>query len=82
MASPPPAEAPVKTEPPLRERLFPNGEWALLLVLALECAVFAVTGHNFLTTANALEVTRLAVEVGLLALASISARWARYARDS
>ena len=69
MASPPPAEAPVKTEPPLRERLFPNGEWVLLLVLALECAIFTATGHNFLTTANALEVTRLAVEVGLLALA-------------
>ena len=69
MASPPPAEAPVKTEPPLRERLSPNGEWVLLLVLAIECAVFTLTGRNFLTSGNALEVTRLAVEVGLLALA-------------
>ena len=69
MASPPPAEPTVLTVPPLRERLFPNGEWVLLLVLALECAVFASTGRNFATTANALEVTRLAVEVGLLALA-------------
>ena len=69
MASPPPAEPTVLTVPPLRERLFPNGEWVLLLVLALECTVFASTGRNFATTANALEVTRLAVEVGLLALA-------------
>ena len=69
MASPPPAEPTVLTVPPLRERLFPNGEWVLLLVLALEYTVFASTGRNFATTANALEVTRLAVEVGLLALA-------------
>lgn len=69
MASLPPAEPALRTEPPLRERLFPNGEWVLLLVLAVECAVFASTGRNFPTAANALEVTRLAVEVGLLALA-------------
>ena len=69
MGSPLPIEGSLKTEPPLRERLFPNGEWVLLLVLAVECAVFGVTGHNFLTSGNALEVTRLAVEVGLLALA-------------
>ena len=69
MASPPPTEPALRTEPPLRERLFPNGEWVLLLVLALECGVFASTGRNFPTAANALEVTRLAVEVGLLALA-------------
>jgi len=55
--------------PSWRERLFPNGEWVLLLVLALECAIFAATGANFLSAANAFEVTRLAVEVGLLALA-------------
>ena len=69
MASPPPAEVPEKTEPPLRARLFPNGEGVLLVVLALEGAIFTVTGRNFLTMANGLEVTRLAVEVGLLALA-------------
>ncbi|HEY7923592.1 MAG TPA: substrate-binding domain-containing protein [Vicinamibacteria bacterium] len=54
---------------PLGERLFPNGEWVLALLLGLECALFSVTGSNFLTVANAMEVTRLAVEVGLLALA-------------
>jgi rhamnose transport system substrate-binding protein/rhamnose transport system permease protein len=59
----------VETDAPLRERLFPNGEWVLLVVVALECAVFGLTGHNFLGTANAFEITRLAVEVGLLALA-------------
>lgn len=54
---------------PLLERLFPNKEWLLLIVLAIECCVFAVTGGNFLTAGNAMEVTRLAVELGLLALA-------------
>jgi rhamnose transport system permease protein len=54
---------------PWRERLFPNNEWVLLLVLLVECAVFSVTGNNFLTSANGFEVTRLAVEIGLLALA-------------
>jgi rhamnose transport system permease protein len=65
----PPTEVPVDTVPPLRARLFPNGEWVLLLVLVLEGALFGITGPNFLTTANAMEVARLAVEVGLLALA-------------
>lgn len=52
-----------------RERLFPNNEWALLALLLIECAVFSVTGNNFLSAANAFEITRLSVEVGLLALA-------------
>src|SRR6185312_14967359 len=59
----------VKTEAPWRERLFPNNEWVLLLVLLVECAVFSVTGNNFLSTSNAFEITRLSVEIGLLALA-------------
>jgi rhamnose transport system substrate-binding protein len=54
--------------PPWRERLFPNNEWVLLLVIVLECVVFSITGSNFLTGANAFEITRLSVEVGLLAL--------------
>jgi rhamnose transport system permease protein len=41
----------------------------LLVVLAAECVVFGLTGHNFLGAANAFEITRLAVEIGLLALA-------------
>ena len=55
--------------PPWRERLFPNNEWVLLFVLLVECAIFSLTGHNFATSANAFEITRLSVEVGLLALA-------------
>jgi rhamnose transport system substrate-binding protein len=54
---------------PLHQRIFPNKEWMLLIVLAVECGVFSATGGNFLTTGNAFEVTRLAVELGLLALA-------------
>src|SRR5207249_5914226 len=52
-----------------RERFFPNNEWVLLLVIVIECAVFSVTGNNFLSAANAFEITRLSVEIGLLALA-------------
>ena len=59
----------LQSTPPLGQRLFPNKEWMLLIVLAAECIVFSVTGSNFLTAGNAFEVTRLAVELGLLALA-------------
>jgi len=55
--------------PPWRERLFPNNEWVLLLVIVIECAVFSLTGNNFLSATNAFEITRLSVEIGLLALA-------------
>lgn len=51
-----------------RERIFPNNEWILLLVLLAECVIFSVTGSNFLTSGNGFEITRLAVEIGLLAL--------------
>ncbi len=54
---------------PWRERWFPNNEWVLLIVLLVECSIFSVTGTNFLTSANGFEITRLAVEIGLLALA-------------
>jgi rhamnose transport system substrate-binding protein len=53
----------------LAERLFPNNEWILLVVIALECVIFGLTGHNFATAGNAFEITRLSVELGLLALA-------------
>src|SRR6267143_3847422 len=59
----------LQLEAPWRERLFPNNEWVLLLVILIEGAIFSVTGNNFLTAANAFEITRLSVEVGLLALA-------------
>jgi rhamnose transport system permease protein len=55
--------------PQWSERLFPNNEWLLLLALMVECVVFSVTGSNFMSAANAFEVTRLAAEIGLLALA-------------
>lgn len=51
------------------QELFPNNEWALLVVLLLEVAVFSLTGNNFLTSGNAFELIRLSVEIGLLALA-------------
>lgn len=58
----------LKTEAHWRERLFPNNEWALALVVLVECVIFSLTGNNFLSTSNAFEVTRLSVEIGLLAL--------------
>jgi rhamnose transport system permease protein len=60
---------PLTTKQSWRERLFPNSEWALLLVLLVECLLFALIGNNFLTSVNAFEVLRSSVEVGLLALA-------------
>jgi rhamnose transport system permease protein len=50
-------------------RAFPNHEWVLLLVLFFEIVIFSIGGDNFFTAANAFEITRLSVEVGLLALA-------------
>src|SRR5215218_4720620 len=70
MSSVPQTEArPLGVNAPWRERVFPNNEWVLILVLLVECAIFSVTGSNFLSPANAFEITRLAVEIGLLALA-------------
>ena len=54
---------------PLAERLFPNNEWVLLVVIGVECLVFGMAGHNFASAGNAFEITRLGVEIGLLALA-------------
>src|SRR3984893_14481405 len=65
----PSATKSVRTEAPWSVRLFPNHEWVLLLVLLLEGIVFSLSGKNFLSSANAFEVTRLSVELGLLALA-------------
>jgi rhamnose transport system substrate-binding protein/rhamnose transport system permease protein len=46
-----------------------RSEWMLGGVLALEILVFSATAPNFATAGNAAEIIRLAVEVGLLALA-------------
>lgn len=54
---------------PLRQRLFPNHEWALLILLLVELALFSAIGENFLSRSNGFEVIRLSVEIGLLALA-------------
>jgi rhamnose transport system permease protein len=54
---------------PWRERCFPNGEWVLVLALAVELAIFTAIGENFFTLANFFEVVRLSVELGLIALA-------------
>ena len=54
---------------PWLERFFPNQEWVLGCVILSEIALFGATAHNFLTGANAGEIVRLAVELGLLALA-------------
>jgi rhamnose transport system permease protein len=59
----------LKLMAPWRERVFPNNEWVLIVVILAECAVFTITGSNFLGSGNAFEITRLAVEIGLLALA-------------
>lgn len=61
-------QVPLRTEQDWSDRLFPNNEWILLLVIALECLVFGLTGNNFATSGNAFEITRLSVEIGLLAL--------------
>src|SRR5215472_172212 len=63
------APLPLATKQPWRERLFPNYEWALVLVLVAEGVLFALTGNNFLSAQNVMEVLRSSVEVGLLALA-------------
>src|SRR5580698_1294002 len=52
-----------------RPRLFPNGEWVLLLALLAEIGVFSIIAQNFFTWGNLIEVIRFSVELGLLALA-------------
>ncbi len=63
------AVLPSATHRPWRERLFPNGEWALLLALVLEVAIFSAIAENFFTWGNFFEMIRFSVELGLLALA-------------
>lgn len=52
-----------------RPRLLDPSQRILLALLVLEAAVFSAIGTNFLSLANAFEVLRLSVEVGLLAVA-------------
>src|SRR4051794_34379937 len=46
-----------------------GSESALCVLIVLEIVVFAFAGPNFFSAANAFEIVRLAVELGLLALA-------------
>jgi rhamnose transport system substrate-binding protein len=50
-------------------RRLASHEALLGLVLAAEVAVFSLVGTNFLTAANAFELARASVEIGLIALA-------------
>jgi rhamnose transport system substrate-binding protein/rhamnose transport system permease protein len=59
----------IATDEPLRQRLFPNHEWVLLVLIFVEILIFSFTGNNFPTSANGFEIIRLSVELGLLALA-------------
>src|SRR6266516_4023721 len=68
-AIPQPAISNPQVVAPWRERFFPNNEWVLIVVLFIECGIFSLTGENFFSASNAFEITRLSVEVGLLALA-------------
>lgn len=61
--------APFAIKEPVWQRLFPNHEWALLMLLFAEILLFSVIGENFFSRANGFEIIRLGVEIGLLALA-------------
>ncbi|MBS1787681.1 MAG: substrate-binding domain-containing protein [Acidobacteria bacterium] len=61
--------APFATKEPVWQRIFPNHEWALLMLLFAECLLFSVIGENFFSRSNGFEIIRLSVEIGLLALA-------------
>lgn len=50
-------------------RVFPNNEWILLVAIAAEVALFSAMAPNFATLGNFFELTRLSVELGLLAVA-------------
>jgi rhamnose transport system substrate-binding protein len=54
---------------PLFQQIFPNHEWRLYLAVTAEIILFAFVARNFWTGANAGEIVRLAVEIGLLAIA-------------
>jgi rhamnose transport system permease protein len=51
------------------DRWFPNAEWAVLLALLAEIAIFAAIAPRFASATNAVEILRLSVELGLLVAA-------------
>ncbi|HZW29761.1 MAG TPA: substrate-binding domain-containing protein [Isosphaeraceae bacterium] len=64
----PATSAAIEVDDVQRRRLEP-AQGILGLILVLEVLVFSAIGTNFLTLANAFEVVRLSVEIGLLAVA-------------
>ncbi len=52
-----------------KDRWFPNAEWAVLLALLAEIAIFAAIAPRFASATNAVEILRLSVELGLLVAA-------------
>jgi rhamnose transport system substrate-binding protein len=52
-----------------KDRWFPNAEWAVLLALFAEIAIFAAIAPRFASATNAVEILRLSVELGLLVAA-------------
>src|SRR5215510_4785741 len=58
-----------RTDSAARSTFAVTQELLLLALLAGEVLLFATIGKNFATTANALEIVRLSVEVGLIAIA-------------
>lgn len=52
---------------PWPARWFPNNEFALIGILAVEVMAFALFAPNFMTAGNFFEITRLAVTYGLVA---------------
>ena len=64
-----PSELSPTSEAATLRRFEVTHELVLAAVLCAEIVVFSAIGTNFLTRANAFEITRLAVEVGLLAVA-------------
>ena len=63
------ASLPLNERRPWQTLAFPNGEWVLLVGLALEIAAFSALAPSFFSFGNFFEVVRLSVELGLLALA-------------
>ncbi len=55
--------------PTHRPHGLPDAQLGLTMLLVVEVAVFAAIGTNFFSLANAFEVLRLSVEIGLLAVA-------------
>jgi rhamnose transport system permease protein len=64
-----PAAALPAGSPRARARVALRHEAVLGALLAVEIVVFSITGHNFLTLANAMELVRVSTEIGLLTLA-------------